>query len=375
MLRRARLLAWLCRNAVWAIRSKAPKSPRISRPAVSPKRSIHCLHMNAACSVSAPFLLAHAASRLCGAIGWGTGEMQDFTPCSGKTRRDTHRCCPATIGPTGATVEAVPAIKRPAVLRAHVETLTQIELAREACMIARASYLRLVEIGLFECEPLKHDRANALGDTHYEHDVPAARLDTTGVVCATWALLRHALVLEGVEKMDLHAYVLIATCLLIAQKAKTEQHWAEGQQAAAVTFSVCAPRDVTMGSTAAKMTAAITTAELRMLNSLPVFALCERNPHAATEAELHALVLAAVCTPQQAVDALRRFLPMYWQTAGLPEMDVWFGSADRGLAQSRRLGRALVCCLLPTLALHMDHEASALGAHISHLYSEKTERA
>lgn len=279
------------------------------------------------------------------------------------------------IEPTGATVEAVPVIKRPTVFRAHVGTLTQIELAREACMVARASYLRLVEIGLFECEPLKSNRDKPLGDKHCEHDVPAARLDTTGVVCATWSLLRHAMVLEGVEKMDWHAYVLIASCLLIAQKAKTEQQWADGQQAAAVTFSVCAPRDVTMGSTAAKMTASITAAELQMLRSLPVFALCERNPHAATEAELHTLVLAAVCTPEQAVDALRRFLPMYWQTAGFPEMDIWFTSADRGLQQSRRLGKALVCCLLPMLALHMDRETSALGAHIARLYSEQTQRA
>lgn len=241
------------------------------------------------------------------------------------------------------------------------------ELARTACLILYKAYVRLVDLCLFECEPIDRDGVTLYRNSRATCNAEAARRDTMGVLCAAMTVARHALALEGSERLDHRVYSLLAASLLVAQKAKTEQQWAEGSQPAAIAYSVVAPREVVMASTAADMTRAVMEAELWLMNKLPIFALCERNPHAATEAALHTLEARRLCTLEEAADAVDRFFSIYWTTIGSWDVEVWFGSPDAGYAQSQKLGAAFVCCLLPRLACHIDVEANALATRILRL--------
>ena len=79
---------------------------------------------------------------------------------------------------------------------------TRHELARTACLILYKAYVRLVDLCLFECELVDRDGLTLYRNNRATCNAEAARRDTMGVLCAAMTIARHALALEGLERVD-----------------------------------------------------------------------------------------------------------------------------------------------------------------------------
>ena len=273
---------------------------------------------------SGSYIFSCAASRLWSAVGWKWPQTPPWSPRAriAETQAgETHRASARAEWPTTAPSKADAARAR-------------LEVARQACVRVADAYIRLVDLRVFECTPIVVP-AEGQKQPALLHNRECAQRDTMGVLCAAMTMLRQALRLDAAETMVDGVYDKMAAALLLAQKAKTEQQWAEGAQPAAIVFSVCAPRDVVLRCTAERLTARVEAAEVWLLMQLPTFALLERNPHAATEVALHGLVRAGACTLDEALRALDACFLLYWQTVGTWEVEVWH---DAPTVASRRAG-------------------------------------
>jgi hypothetical protein len=236
------------------------------------------------------------------------------------------------------------------------------------CTHACKVYFRLVKMRFFVCGPIDADSAG-----RGQYDLQSAKRDTWGVLCAALSIVRYVLRVRAWEarlaacppetavadaELNDEVRALLAAALLVAQKAKTEQQWAEGAQAAAVTYATCARRAHVVEVSPDTMTEAMWTSEVRLLVATPLHALLEHNPHSATEAALARLVERGLLSKHAATGALDRFFPLYWASIDALEAD----GVDT--LRCAWLGEAYVCALLPALARHTDARAWRLGARI-----------